>query len=745
MHHIATNFNLKPIKNQFMYRKLLLFIFCLSCITNNLKAQWIPTTTFTSPHSVCDPSSYQLVFYDEFNGNTLGAPWITWNTWAGQPTDQWSDGRLGNNTILKDGDVEVSNGTVKLKLVKEPTSFTWYDANGSHTIASDYSSGYLATPYNQPGQPQWAFDAGKFEARIKMPVAKYSHSAFWLWPGGGGIDELDIAEAWGRTNTDFNGGFPHVSNSIHSWNPDASQPNPYNITTHYWISENYPNQTWTQWVTNSAHFHQQDFHTYTCEWDTAVVNFYLDGSLTNQYYKYYQTRCHWNWYGFWSTCTHYQVYPTCSPISGAWDVLKGFPYNNQSGSQIRLGLGLDRYDANQGPGFEDQMEIDYVKVWQRHPQGAWTGCQQPDFYIDGTKYFCSPNTQTYNIAAHNGANINLANGSWTVTGVNGANGLNIVNSSNTSVTLATSTNNVKGYFVLTYTGTDQLCNNTVTISTDLYVGPPQPYIPVTVIKAVFPIAGGNFFVYYLNVDPGVSAQISQNYPFTYNWTATCSDYPNHTFNLTGHTAVLAMGISQGPTTHTINWTLNASNPCGTVTKSGQTQFYFKTTDTTVTENNDSTIQYFSATVPDTLQDSFFTNVQARVANMWIPDTTDTVSINAMIAQIEMEELLPYIDTTQFTKNGKSQLNVNQLPSSSATMLYPNPTTGVVNVRPNNQYQNGPLSIVLSDLYGKKWLQKEYIYRTGEVISIASNSLPTGIYIVEIKQNEQSEKIKLIRY
>lgn len=255
-------------------KKILLTAMCCIGLTIGSYSQngQLPPVTFSPNSNVCDNSPWKLVFQDYFDGEQLGAPWITFTSWAGMPggdNDDWGGARtMYDRSIIKDQNVVVSNGTCKLIVKKEPAS--WRCATCSMTtVNKDYTSGMIATPYTK------SFNTGKFEARIKMPTFKWAHSTFWTWKAND-VNEIDIAEVYGQTIGGLWGGFPRVNYSLHAWAPEH-QPNPYNMQ-HVEVRNRYPNQTWWNWLSGTG-FKMDDFHTYTCEWDTAVVKFYMDGSF----------------------------------------------------------------------------------------------------------------------------------------------------------------------------------------------------------------------------------------------------------------------------------------------------------------------------------------------------------------------------------------------------------------------------------------------------------------------------------
>jgi beta-glucanase (GH16 family) len=333
----------------------------------------LPQVYFPKGATVCDTTPWQLVFEDQFDGKSLKAPWITFKSWKSMPGgdhENWGEGRWGTQgevSYVKDENVVVSDGTVKLLVIKERAS--WKCDTCQAVKTADYTTGYLRLPYTR------SFNAGKFEAAIKMPDFMHAHATFWTWWGQGlmpgtdgsqGVNEIDIAEAYGKRGPGLFGDFPYVNHSLHAWEPgDNKTTNPYDVK-HVELRGRYPRQTWKDWTTGRF-FKINEWHTYTCEWDTAVVRFFVDGRLVSENWKYLQYKPYRRI--FWPFTKYYLPVPSgCNPPEGLWSVLQGFPYNNQSESALNFTPGVDAPHPSQS-GFLGQMEIDYVRIWQRHPKG----------------------------------------------------------------------------------------------------------------------------------------------------------------------------------------------------------------------------------------------------------------------------------------------------------------------------------------------------------------------------------------
>lgn len=101
---------------------------------------------------------WDLVWSDEFDGTSLNTN--TWNYEIGNGNWGWGNGELEYYTDRKEN-VEVSNGTLKIKALKEEYG------------EQSYTSGRITTKGKQE------FTYGKIEAKIKLPSFSGAWPAFW--------------------------------------------------------------------------------------------------------------------------------------------------------------------------------------------------------------------------------------------------------------------------------------------------------------------------------------------------------------------------------------------------------------------------------------------------------------------------------------------------------------------------------------------------------------------------------------
>ena len=361
---------------------------CFLMLAVALHAQqgWLPPLRFNSDSNLCDTSSWKLVFLENFDGSAIDrTKWVTFVSWAGMPggdNDHWNAARSDThmNYIYRDSNVVLSDGTCKLLIRRETGNWTCTDCDKPVPYRRHTSAGALSTRYNLPDGTPNSYNTGKFEARIKFPVFNGAWCAFWTWHGNG-VNEIDIAEAWGggRIGSDQR----RNKYGTHAWgpNPNTQPPEPNPLGLPYDAAMGgikFPGQGWWSHLLGSKYHAQEDWHVYTCEWDNNLIRFFIDGGLVNTYWKYIKNEGHvYNGRNY-----RFLVGSGCEPMGDSLYYIRyGFPYNTNSLSQLRLTTGVDHRvatlsdadiqagkDSVQQPNTLGQMEIDYVKIWQRHPE-----------------------------------------------------------------------------------------------------------------------------------------------------------------------------------------------------------------------------------------------------------------------------------------------------------------------------------------------------------------------------------------
>ena len=205
-----------------------------SLLTKALLTFSVIGTVFAFSNTVKAADNYELVWSDEFNGNSLDTN--TWNYEIGTGSWGW-----GNNEqqYYTDRNIKVSNGTMKITAKRE-------DYGGMK-----YTSSRITTKNKKN------FKYGKIEARIKMPKFKGVWPAFWMlganqdsvgWPKCG---EIDIMEAINDENLVY--GTLHWFNDPGNNNADSGS--------------------------SVAVADRTEYHVYGVEWTADKLRWYVDGKV----------------------------------------------------------------------------------------------------------------------------------------------------------------------------------------------------------------------------------------------------------------------------------------------------------------------------------------------------------------------------------------------------------------------------------------------------------------------------------
>ena len=260
-----------------MTKQYALLFMALICLYATGAVAQLPPVNFPSNQSMCDNTPWKLVFFDGFDGTALNTnKWFPFNTNSWDEHDNWCEARIGypgNESNHRDENVVVSGGTLKLKIKQETN--TWQCAScitnnctpgmGDVPSVKNYTSGYISSKLR--------YNSGKIETRLRMPIYEKTWATVWTWYGSS-VNEIDVAEAYGgRYSTIWEKRRPKNTFSTHAWWFDEDN-NPYNLPQNMRITGHYPNQDWWNWFMGyNTVFRQDNWHTYTCEWDTTVIKF----------------------------------------------------------------------------------------------------------------------------------------------------------------------------------------------------------------------------------------------------------------------------------------------------------------------------------------------------------------------------------------------------------------------------------------------------------------------------------------
>ncbi|OPH46570.1 hypothetical protein BC351_13815 [Paenibacillus ferrarius] len=288
-------------------------------------------------------SPWQLIWNDEFNGNTIDS-----SKWNVQDTGTVYNNELeyyspNNASIEKDGNENV----LVLEAKKE-----------SHS-GRDYTSGKLTSQM----KGDWTY--GKFEVRAKLPIQQGMWPAIWMmptdelkqygpWPGSGEIDMMELTGpvASDPANADV---YPRkVQGTIHYGNPHEQQYN------HYLLPQG---QTFAD-----------DYHVFSVEWLPGKISWFVDG------HKFHETS---DWGSRGDGQAENYTYPA--------------PFDRPFYMILNLAVGGDMPGNPKGDFKSDKMYVDYVRAYKykdldklpdvtgKRPESSSLNLPQRDPMLDGNQ------------------------------------------------------------------------------------------------------------------------------------------------------------------------------------------------------------------------------------------------------------------------------------------------------------------------------------------------------------------------
>ncbi len=263
---------------------------------NRNKTASITVTCTASVHG------YQLVWEDDFNGNSLNENY--WNYQIGNG-DLYGNPGWGNSEqqYYRKENVSVSDGNLIITAKRE-------DYNGyKYTSARIRTNGKVAKTY------------GRVEAKIKLPKGQGLWPAFWLlpdsstygsWPNSG---EIDIMEAKGRLIYESSGALHYATeNGGHH----------YDTATNY-LPDN-------EQIT--------DYHIYAVEWDEDEFRWYVDDN-------------------------NFLTVSTWSITGSSTSTTKPFDTNFHILFNMACGGHFDGYRTPIDSDLPAEMRVDYVRWYQK--------------------------------------------------------------------------------------------------------------------------------------------------------------------------------------------------------------------------------------------------------------------------------------------------------------------------------------------------------------------------------------------
>ena len=250
--------------------------------------------------------NWQLVWEDDFNGSSLDQSKWTHDIGTGSQYNLWGWGN-GESQFYQSQNTTINNGIATITVKEEPNGIVDSWGNSSY-----YSSSKITT------KGIFDFRYGKVEARIKTIDGQGFWPAFWMLPSNGSWPcdgEIDIMEQWGGNGPTYETtGAAHIGAC-----PGASS---YEFGSMYISSGSYAD----------------DFHTYAVIWSEDTVKWYIDDVEL-----------------FFLTPDSYATIPS----QHLW------PFNS-SEWYLMINLAITQAGPNSNTVFPNQMEIDYVRVYQEN-------------------------------------------------------------------------------------------------------------------------------------------------------------------------------------------------------------------------------------------------------------------------------------------------------------------------------------------------------------------------------------------
>lgn len=207
---------------------------------------------------------YKMTFHDEFDGTKLDTTKWGYQYGCFDPAQrsqaQYTDSP--DNVSVRDGYLNLTARYSPTKTKWDGTQIPRTCKHGSVTYDAPFTSGMITTK-TKDGKVLYAAPGTGFyaEARIKLPSARPSWSAFWgtgtkgAYPANG---EIDVFESKGYDPT-------HLMSNVHT--PRIGDPT--KTTQH---------QGMMKGDTASS---QSEFHTYGVRKTSDAIEFYFDGTLTH--------------------------------------------------------------------------------------------------------------------------------------------------------------------------------------------------------------------------------------------------------------------------------------------------------------------------------------------------------------------------------------------------------------------------------------------------------------------------------
>ena len=253
--------------------------------------------------------NWQLIWEDNFDGNNIDATKWVHDYGTGSQFGMWGWGN-GELQYYQPQNTTVNNGIATIEVREEPAGLI-----DSWNNTSYYSSSKITT------RGLFDFRYGKVEARIKTLDGQGFWPAFWLLPTGGSWPcdgEIDIMEQWGNNYlTNSTTGAAHIGSC------------PYSQSTHFY-------QNFSSYISNGSY--ADEFHTYSIIWKEDTITWFVDDEEMFQI----------------TPSSYFSI-----PSQHNW------PFNSNNWF-IMINLAITQTGPNANTVFPNNIQIDYVKVYQEN-------------------------------------------------------------------------------------------------------------------------------------------------------------------------------------------------------------------------------------------------------------------------------------------------------------------------------------------------------------------------------------------
>jgi len=294
--------------NTKLYR-ILLLLWIFTAVSENISAQ---RDTLLKEPVPCYSGEWDLVFTDEFEGNTLDRDrWITWFPYTDDGSDKCTFCRTHGDggQVFLDENAVVSEGS--LKLIARRETVQWMGETRPFSSATIHS--------------RQEFGMGKYEIRCRIPSGMGFWPAFWMF--GRKATEIDVFEIGTQKPR-----YHHVA--VHSWSTKTSIQKGYNGRTN--LAEGY--------------------HIYSMVWDSNFISIAVDGKEVWRVSNYTNKRG--------------RVVKKCPVKPGTYRLNPTYPPEGEMLSVIAgLGIGTSNTPFTKSPDentvLPNQMEIDWIRIYAR--------------------------------------------------------------------------------------------------------------------------------------------------------------------------------------------------------------------------------------------------------------------------------------------------------------------------------------------------------------------------------------------